>query len=54
LRNDVEHGDTELALVSQDSFTTPAIITRAGQSTRKKFFEFFTVPIRNTNTQAAY
>jgi site-specific recombinase XerD len=29
-------------------------ITRAGPSTRKKFFEFFTVPIRNTNTRAAY
>ena len=27
---------------------------RAGLSTRKKFFEFFTVPIRNAHTRAAY
>jgi hypothetical protein len=46
--------DTELAVVSADSFATPIIITRAGPSTRKKFFEFFTVPIRNANTRAAY
>jgi hypothetical protein len=30
------------------------IIERAGPSTRKKFFEFFTVPIRNAHTRAAY
>jgi integrase/recombinase XerC len=46
--------DSELAVVSSDSFATPAIIARAGPSTRKKFFEFFTVPIRNANTRAAY
>jgi integrase/recombinase XerD len=46
--------DSELAVVSQPSFATPTIITRAGPSTRKKSFEFFTVPIRNTNTRAAY
>jgi hypothetical protein len=46
--------DFELAVVSADSFATPTIITRAGPTTRKKFFEFFTVPIRNANTRAAY
>src|ERR1700680_3079799 len=46
--------DSELAVVSVDSFSIPAIITRAGASTRKKFFEFFTVPIRNAHTRAAY
>jgi integrase/recombinase XerD len=46
--------DSELAVVSVDSFSTPALITRASPSTRKKFFEFFTVPIRNANTRAAY
>ena len=46
--------DSELAIVSVDSFATPTIITRAGPTTRKKFFEFFTVPIRNANTRAAY
>ena len=29
-------------------------IERAEPSTREKFFEFFTVPIRNANTRAAY
>src|SRR5438105_15060346 len=46
--------DSDLAVVSQPSFATPTLITRAGPSTRKKFFEFFTVPIRNANTRAAY
>ena len=45
---------SELAIVSVDSFPAPALIARAGPSTRKKFFEFFTVPIRNANTRAAY
>ena len=43
-----------LALVSVDSFATPTIITRRHPKTRKKFFEFFTVPIRNPNTRSAY
>jgi site-specific recombinase XerD len=46
--------DSELTIVSQDSFPTPTIIAQAAPSTRKKFFEFFTVPIRNANTRAAY
>jgi site-specific recombinase XerD len=46
--------DSELAVVSPRSFPAPTIITRAGPKTRKKFFEFFTVPIRNANTRAAY
>jgi len=46
--------DSELAVVSVDSFATPTLIARAGPSTRKKFFEFFTVPIRNAHTRAAY
>jgi hypothetical protein len=46
--------DSELAFVSVDSFPVPALIARAGPTTRKKFFEFFTVPIRNANTRAAY
>jgi len=46
--------DSELGTVSQPSFATPTIITRAAPSTRKKFFEFFTVPIRNAHTRAAY
>src|SRR5271170_7172918 len=46
--------ESELAVVSIDSFQAPALIARAGPTTRKKFFEFFTVPIRNANTRAAY
>ena len=54
-RNDnLPMSDSELAIVSVDSFATPTIITPADPSTRKKFFEFFTVPIRNANTRAAY
>jgi integrase/recombinase XerD len=45
--------DSELAVVSVDSFAATILIERAGPSTRKKFFEFFTVPIRNANTRAA-
>src|ERR1700675_4747671 len=45
---------SELAVVTAQSFPTPILIERAGPSTRKKFFEFFTVPIRNANTRAAY
>jgi hypothetical protein len=46
--------ESELAVVSIDSFQAPALIARAGPTIRKKFFEFFTVPIRNANTRAAY
>src|SRR6202162_1149978 len=46
--------DSELAIVCVDFFAAPILIERAGSSTRKKFFEFFTVPIRNANTRAAY
>jgi hypothetical protein len=46
--------DSELAVVSVDSFPAPGLIARAGASTRKKFLEFFAVPIRNANTRAAY
>jgi integrase/recombinase XerC len=46
--------DSELAVVSPQTFQAPILIERASPSTRKKFFEFFTVPIRNANTRAAY
>src|ERR1700753_2578448 len=46
--------DFELAIVSPQTFPAPILIERASPSTRKKFFEFFTVPIRNANTRAAY
>ena len=40
--------DSELALLELDSFSIPALITRAGPATRKKFIEFFTIPIRSS------
>jgi len=47
--------DSELAvLVAPQTFQAPILIERAGASTKKKFFEFFTVPIRDANTRAAY
>ena len=47
--------DPELAVVvAPQTFQAPILIDRAGPSTRKKFFEFFTVPIRNANTRATY
>ena len=46
--------DTELAVVAAQSFPAPFLIERAGPSTKKKFFEFLTVPIRNKNTRLAY
>jgi integrase/recombinase XerD len=46
--------DSELAVVAAQTFPAPILIERAGPSTRKKFFEFFRVPIRNANTRAAY
>src|SRR5258705_5493645 len=46
--------DSELAVIAPQTFPAPILIERAGASTKKKFFEFFTVPIRNAHTRAAY
>src|SRR6516164_1686056 len=46
--------DSELAVLAPKTFPAPFLIERAGASTKKKFFAFFTVPIRNVNTRAAY
>src|SRR6266404_272161 len=46
--------DSELVVLSPETFQAPVLIERAGPSTKKKFFEFFTVPIRNAHTRAAY
>jgi integrase/recombinase XerD len=37
-----------------ESFQVPAIIADVGPEATKRFFEFFTVPIRNKNTRSAY
>src|SRR6267378_4643542 len=47
--------DSELAVVvAPPTFPTPILIERAGPSQKVYFFEFFTVPIRNAHTRAAY
>jgi hypothetical protein len=43
-----------LALRPSEAFQVPAIIADVGPEAAKRFFEFFTVPIRNKNTRIAY
>src|SRR6202045_2178201 len=43
-----------LVLHKAESFQVPAIIADVGPEATKRFFEFFTVPIRNKNTRIAY
>src|SRR6202043_3255207 len=45
---------TTLVLQKGESFKVPAIIAGVGPEAAKRFFEFFTVPIRNKNTRIAY
>lgn len=45
--------DSELAVIARQTFPAPILIDRAGPSTRKKFFEFFTVPIRQGRRRIA-
>src|SRR4030088_3596240 len=46
--------DRALTLARADSFHVPAIVADVGPEAAKRFFEFFTVPIRNKNTRIAY
>ena len=43
-----------LVLHKTEPFQVPAIIANVGPEATKRFFEFFTVPIRNKNTRIAY
>ena len=43
-----------LVLHKAESFQVPAIIADVGPEATKRFFGFFTVPIRNNNTRIAY
>jgi hypothetical protein len=46
---------TDLAVIKHPSGTPlPALIAGAGKPAARRFLEFFTVNIRNRNTQAAY
>jgi site-specific recombinase XerD len=46
--------ETALGLVKVGSFQVPALIADIGPEATKRYFEFFTVPIRNKNTRIAY
>jgi len=44
----------KLVIIRSRAVNEDARYPFVGTSTRKKFFEFFTVPIRNAHTRAAY
>jgi integrase/recombinase XerD len=46
--------EATLTLAKAESFQVPALIADVGPEATKRFFEFFTVPIRNKNTRIAY
>ena len=46
--------EAALSLTRAESFQVPAIVAEVGPEATKRFFEFFTVPIRNKNTRIAY
>src|SRR3984885_11383598 len=46
--------ETALGLVKAGAFQVPALIADIGPEATKRYFEFFTVPIRNKNTRLAY
>ena len=46
--------ETALGLAKSESFQIPALIADIGPEATKRYFEFFTVPIRNENTRIAY
>jgi len=43
-----------LTVAKAESFQVPAIVAEVGPEAAKRFFEFFTVPIRNKHTRIAY
>ncbi len=43
-----------MTVAKAESFQVPAIVAEVGPEATKRFFEFFTVPIRNKNTRIAY
>jgi hypothetical protein len=45
--------ESALGLVKAESFQVPALIADIGPEATKRYFEFFTVPIRNKDTRIA-
>ena len=52
--DEFENSGQPIALRPADGFQVPALIADLGPEATKRFFEFFTVPIRNRNTRIAY
>src|SRR5258708_4685365 len=46
--------DRALTLARAESFQVPALFADVGPEATNRFFEFFTVPIRNNSTRIAY
>src|ERR1700756_2415924 len=46
--------EAALTVAKSESFQVPALIADIGPEATKRYFEFFTVPIRNKNTRIAY
>jgi site-specific recombinase XerD len=46
--------EAALTVAKAEPFQVPAIVAEVGPEATKRFFEFFTVPIRNKNTRIAY
>ena len=46
--------EAPLTVAKAESFQVPAIVAEVGPEATKRYFEFFTVPIRNKNTRIAY
>jgi integrase/recombinase XerD len=51
---DFKNGRELIAVRPSEGFQVPALVANVGPEASKRFFEFFTVPIRNKNTRVAY
>jgi hypothetical protein len=52
--DDFEDTRQLITLGPAESFQVPSLVASVGPEAAKRFFEFFTVPIRNKNTRVAY
>src|SRR3984957_737995 len=49
-----KNGRELITIRPSETFQVPALVADVGPEATKRFFEFFTVPIRNKNTRTAY
>lgn len=50
MSDDVENARQLITLRPAEGFQVPVLVADVGPEATKRFFEFFTVPIRNKNT----